>query len=323
MKHKVGKDNTVARFIGIDVSKQWLDVASSRERETRRFTNDGVGQEQLSAWLLSLGPELIVMEATGGFETRAATTLAASGLVLAVVNPRHVRDFARAFGILAKTDRIDASVLAAFAEKVHPPVRPLPDEDRRELIDLVDRRRQLVTMRAEEKTRLSQATASARQDIKEHIDWLNERLRRLDIDLTAKLRSSSVWKAKEEILISVPGVGRITVATLLARLPELGALNRRAIAALTGLAPFARDSGQYRGHRMIWGGRADVRSVLYMAAVSAARINPVIRSFYLRLKQAGKPSKVALTACMRKLLTILNTMLRNNQPWQVSSTQTI
>ena len=320
MKHKVGKDNTVARFIGIDVSKQWLDVATLPERETRRFSNDGAGQEQLGAWLIQLAPELIVMEATGGFETRVATALAAEGLALAVVNPRHVRDFARAFGILAKTDRIDASVLAAFAEKVHPPVRPLPDEDRRELIDLVDRRRQLVTMRAEEKTRLSQATASARQDIKEHIEWLDERLRRLDIDLTAKLRSSSLWKAKEEILISVPGVGRVTVFTLLARLPELGALNRRAIAALTGVAPFARDSGQHRGRRMIWGGRADVRSVLYMAAVSAARINPVIKSFYLRLKQADKPAKVALTACMRKLLTILNTMLRTNQSWHAPTT---
>ena len=320
MKHKVGKDNTVARFIGIDVSKQWLDVATLPERETRRFSNDGAGQEQLGAWLIQLAPELIVMEATGGFETRVATALAAEGLALAVVNPRHVRDFARAFGILAKTDRIDASVLAAFAEKVHPPVRPLPDEDRRELIDLVDRRRQLVTMRAEEKTRLSQATASARQDIKEHIEWLDERLRRLDIDLTAKLRSSSLWKAKEEILISVPGVGRVTVFTLLARLPELGALNRRAIAALTGVAPFARDSGQHRGRRMIWGGRADVRSVLYMAAISAARINPVIKSFYLRLKQAGKPAKVALTACMRKLLTILNTMLRTNQSWHAPTT---
>jgi transposase len=320
MKHKVGKDNTVARFIGIDVSKQWLDLATLPERETRRFSNDGAGQEQLGAWLIQLAPELIVMEATGGFETRVATALAAEGLALAVVNPRHVRDFARAFGILAKTDRIDASVLAAFAEKVHPPVRPLPDEDRRELIDLVDRRRQLVTMRAEEKTRLSQATASARQDIKEHIEWLDERLRRLDIDLTAKLRSSSLWKAKEEILISVPGVGRVTVFTLLARLPELGALNRRAIAALTGVAPFARDSGQHRGRRMIWGGRADVRSVLYMAAVSAARINPVIKSFYLRLKQAGKPAKVALTACMRKLLTILNTMLRTNQSWHAPTT---
>ena len=320
MNHKVGKDNTVARFIGIDVSKQWLDVASLPERETRRFSNDGAGQEQLGAWLVQLAPELIVMEATGGFETRVATVLAAEGLALAVVNPRHVRDFARAFGILAKTDRIDASVLATFAEKVHPPVRPLPDEDRRELIDLVDRRRQLVTMRAEEKTRLSQATASARQDIKEHIEWLDERLRRLDIDLTAKLRSSSLWKAKEEILISVPGVGRVTVLTLLARLPELGALNRRAIAALTGVAPFARDSGQHRGRRMIWGGRADVRSVLYMAAVTAARINPVIKSFYLRLKQAGKPAKVALTACMRKLLTILNTMLRTNQSWHAPTT---
>jgi transposase len=320
MKHKVGKDNTLARFIGIDVSKQWLDVATLPERETRRFSNDGAGQEQLGAWLIQLAPELIVMEATGGFETRVATALAAEGLALAVVNPRHVRDFARAFGILAKTDRIDASVLAAFAEKVHPPVRPLPDEDRRELIDLVDRRRQLVTMRAEEKTRLSQATASARQDIKEHIEWLDERLRRLDIDLTAKLRSSSLWKAKEEILISVPGVGRVTVFTLLARLPELGALNRRAIAALTGVAPFARDSGQHRGRRMIWGGRADVRSVLYMAAVTAARINPVIKSFYLRLKQAGKPAKVALTACMRKLLTILNTMLRTNQSWHAPTT---
>jgi transposase len=323
MNNKVGKDDTVARFMGIDVSKQWLDVAVLPERETRRFGNDSTGIEQLGVWLVSLAPELIVMEATGGFETRAATALAAQGLALAVVNPKHVRDFARAFGILAKTDRIDALVLAAFAEKVHPPVRPLPDEERRELIDLVDRRRQLVTMRAEEKTRLTQATAAARQDIKEHIEWLDERLRRLDIDLTAKLRSSSLWRAKEQILASVPGVGRVTVLTLVARLPELGALNRREIAALTGVAPFARDSGQYRGRRMIWGGRADVRSVLYMATVTAARINPVIRSFYLRLKQAGKPPKVALTACMRKLLTILNSMLRNNQPWHEPVTQTI
>jgi len=323
MNNKVGMNNTVARFIGIDVSKQWLDVACLPEREVQRFANDGPGLEQLRPWLAHLAPELIVLEATGGFETRAATALAAEGLALAVVNPKHVRDFARAFGILAKTDRIDALVLAAFAEKVHPPVRPLPDEERRELIDLVDRRRQLVTMRAEEKTRLAQATAAARQDIKEHIQWLDERLRRLDIDLTAKLRSSSLWKAKEEILTSVPGVGRVTVVTLLARLPELGSLNRRAIAALTGVAPFARDSGQHRGRRMIWGGRADVRSVLYMATVTAARINPVIRSFYLRLKLAGKPPKVALTACMRKLLTILNTMLRNNQSWQLPATQTI
>ena len=323
MNHKVGKDNTVARFIGIDVSKQWLDVACLPERETRRYGNDCAGLEQLCAWIVPLAPELIVMEATGGFETNAATALAAGGLALAVVNPKHVRDFARAFGILAKTDRIDALVLAAFAQKVHPPVRPLPDEERRELIDLVDRRRQLVTMRAEEKTRLTQATPAARQDIKEHIEWLNERLRRLDIDLTAKLRSSSLWKTKEQILTSAPGVGRVTVATLVARLPELGTLNRRAIAALTGVAPFARDSGQHRGRRMIWGGRADVRNVLYMATVTAARINPVIRSFYLRLKQAGKPPKVALTACMRKLLTILNTMVRNNQPWQIPPTQTI
>jgi transposase len=323
MNDKVGINDTVARFIGIDVSKQWLDVACLPERATQRFGNDEPGLEALSVWLTQLSPGLVVMEATGGFETRAATALAAQGFALAVVNPKHVRDFARAFGILAKTDRIDALVLATFAEKVRPPVRPLPDDERRALIDLVDRRRQLVAMRAQEKTRLAQATGTARNDIKEHIDWLDARIGRLDIDLTANLRSSRLWKTQEKILKSVPGVGQVTVVTLLARLPELGTLNRRAIAALTGVAPFACDSGQHRGRRMIWGGRADVRSVLYMATITAMRINPAIKGFYLRLTQAGKPPKVALTACMRKLLTILNTMLRNNQPWKNPTTQTI
>lgn len=316
MNDKEGTNNAVACFVGIDVSKKWLDVGILPQRQTRRFANEEAGWQDLSAWLTALLPQLIVMEASGGFETGVATALGAQGLALAVVNPKHVRDFARAFGILAKTDRIDAMVLAAFAQKVQPPVRALADEERRELTDLVDRRRQLVAMRAQEKTRLTTATPMARVDIKAHIDWLDERLRRLDIDLTAKLRSSSLWRTKEQILNSFPGVGRVTVFTLLARLPELGTLNRRAISALAGVAPFACDSGQHRGRRMIWGGRADVRAVLYMATVTAMRVNPIISSFYRRLTEAGKPPKLALTACMRKLLCILNTMLRNNEPWK-------
>lgn len=316
MNHKDGRDDSTACFIGIDVSKQWLDVGELPGRSARRFSNDEPGLEAMLEWLQVQPPELIVLEATGGYETRAATTLASRGMPVAVVNPKHVRDFAKAFRILAKTDRIDALVLAAFAQKVRPQVRPLPDEERRELIDLVDRRRQLVTMRAQERTRLALASPLARKDIKAHITWLDKRIDSLDTDLTATLRKSSLWKAKEQLLKTVPGVGRVTILTLLARLPELGELNRRAIAALTGLAPFARDSGQRRGQRSIWGGRADVRSVLYMATIAALRTNPAIKNFYLRLIAAGKPTKVAITACMRKLLTILNTMMRTNTPWR-------
>jgi transposase len=317
MNHKDGRDDTLEhRFVGIDVSKLWLDAADIPGRSTRRFSNDEPGIEALLGWLDSKPAQLVVLEATGGYETHAATTLASRGVPAAVVNPKHVRDFAKAFGILAKTDRIDALVLAAFAEKVRPEVRPLPDAERQELIDLVDRRRQLVTMRAQERARLAQATPVARQDIKAHIAWLDERISRIDTDLTATLRRSEVWKAKEQLLKSVPGVGPVTILTLVARLPELGTLNRRAIAALTGVAPFARDSGQRRGQRSIWGGRADVRSVLYMATVAALRGNAVIKHFYLRLIAAGKPPKVAVTACMRKLLTILNSMLRTNTPWR-------
>jgi len=298
MNDKEGTNNAFACFVGIDVSKKWLDVGILPQGKTRRFENEEAGIQELIAWLKSLSPQLIVMEASGGFETDVATASGAQGLAVAVVNPKHVRDFARAFGILAKTDRIDSLVLAAFAQKVQPPLRALADEERRELTDLVDRRRQLVAMRAQEKTRLSSATPMARADIKAHIEWLDERLRGLDIDLTAKLRSSSLWKAKEQILQSFPGVGRVTVFTLLARLPELGTLNRRAISALAGVAPFACDSGQHRGRRMIWGGRADVRAVLYMATVTAMRINPVIRNFYrrLRCRQAAQAGTYGLHA---------------------------
>lgn len=316
MNHKDGRDDSSACFIGIDVSKQFLDMGKLPGRSTRRFANDEHGLEELLEELQLEPPVLIVLEATGGYETRAATTLASRDMPVAVVNPKHVRDFAKALGILAKTDRIDALVLAAFAEKVRPQVRPLPDEERRDLIDLVDRRRQLVTMRAQERTRLALASLRARKDIKAHIVWLDKRIESIDTDLTAALRNSSLWKAKEELLKGVPGIGRVTILTLLARLPELGTLNRRAIAALTGLAPFACDSGQRRGNRAIWGGRADVRSVLYMATIAALRTNPAIKRFYLHLIAAGKPPKVAITACMRKLLTILNTILRNNTPWR-------
>jgi transposase len=302
-------------FIGLDVSKAKVDAVSLPDGESRCFENVEHGLQQCLEWIRGKADALCVIEATGGYETALASTLAAAGLRVAVVNPKHVRDFARAFGILAKTDRVDAHVLALFADKRRPPIRALPNPTQRRFIDLVDRRRQLVLMRAQEHTRLAQASGQPRESIKAHIEWLTKAIADLDRDLTVTLRSSEAWMVKSKVLASVPGVGKVTLYTLLARLPELGELNRRAIAALVGVAPFACESGQWRGRRMIWAGRADVRSVLYMAAVSAIRCNPVIKPFYQKLIAAGKAPKVALTACMRKLLTILNQMIHTQTPW--------
>lgn len=301
-------------FVGIDVAKAWLDLAWL-SGQTLRIDHSDEAIAGLVERLRSQPPTLVVMEATGGMETDVATALAAAGLPVAVVNPRQVRDYAKACGRLAKTDRIDAMVLAAFAAAIRPQVRALPDEDTRALGDLLARRRQLVEMRVQEKLRLQRASSLQRISLNEHIAWLDERIARLDIDLTHALRTSTVWRDKDDLLKEIPGVGSLTRATMLAWLPELGTLRRRQIAALVGVAPFNRDSGKHQGGRVIWGGRAQVRRTLYMATVASVRCNPVIRDFYRRLRAQGKPAKVALTACMRKLLTIMNAMLKHQSRW--------
>ena len=255
------------------------------------------------------------MEATGGYETAVAAALVGSGLRVAVVNPRQIRDFAKATGRLAKNDRIDAQVIAAFGQAIEPEIVRLPDEDARELEALLVRRRQLVAMRVQEVNRLGLAQGAMRRNIKAHIEWLEKQIDRLDVDITAGLRSSPAWRAKDELLRSFKGVGPVTSSTLVIAVPELGQLDRRAIAALVGLAPFNCDSGVMRGRRSIYGGRSHVRTLLYMAATTAIRSNPVIRPFYERLKSRGKPHKVAMVACMRKMLTILNAMVRQSTPW--------
>ena len=302
-------------FVGIDVSKARLDMGMYPAGEKRSDANNAEGIEKLVAFLVEETPALVVLEATGGLETAFATAACAAGLPVAVVNPRQVRDFAKATGMLAKTDTLDAAVIARFAEAIKPQARPLRDEAATELVGMVARRRQLVLMRTQEKNRLAAASAKQKDDIKAHIKWLDERIGNLDTGLTVALRQSEAWCVKEDLLESVPGVGLITSATLLSLLPELGTLNRGEVAALGGVAPFNRDSGLYRGKRMIWGGRADVRSVLYMATLAAIRFNETIKAFHKRLIEHGKPAKVAIVACMRKLLTILNSMIKNKQSW--------
>lgn len=303
-------------FVGIDVSKRQLDVVVIPGEEYRVVSNDEAGVMELAERLEALAPQSIVVEASGGYEALVSMALAAAGLPLAVVNPRQVRDFARASGRLAKTDRIDAAVLAAFAEALRPVVRRLKDEQTQELDALCTRRRQLVAMLATEKNRLHGAPKAARRDLKEHIRWLERRIRDHDHQLKALVKASEVWRTNDELMQSVPGVGSVTSVSMMAELPELGTLNRRQICALAGVAPFNRDSGTLRGRRCVWGGRAPVRNALYMATISAIRCNPVISAFYRRLLEAGKPTKVALTACMRKLLVILNAIVRTGRPWE-------
>ena len=302
-------------FVGIDVSKDCLDVAVRPTGEAWQVSHDSRGINDLVERLGELAPQLVVLEATGGMEMALAGELAASQLAIAVVNPRHVRDFARAAGKLAKTDALDAQVLAHFAEAMRPASRPLPDDASQELRALMARRRQLVEMITAEKNRLRTAAPRIRPKVQEHIRWLEESLKDLDRDMGDFMRSSPMWRDKDQLLRSTPGVGPVLSMTLLSDLPELGALNRGEIAALVGVAPFNRDSGALRGKRTVWGGRRQVRAALYMAALVATRYNPVLRDFYQRLCEAGKPKKVALTACMRKLLTILNVMVKHNRHW--------
>jgi transposase len=307
-------------FVGIDVAKAQLDIALRPSGEEWQVRNDAAGSAALVERLGALAPALIVLEATGHFEAPVAAALAAAGLPVVVVNPRQVRDFGRASGKLAKTDAISAAVLAHFAEALRPPLRPLPDATTQELQQWLARRRQVVEMLTAEENRRAAAAAALRPTIQAHIDWLRGELKGIERRLKAQIEQSPVWRAREQLLLSVPGVGPVLATTLLADLPELGQLTRQQLAALVGVAPLNRDSGTLRGRRMVWGGRAPVRAVLYMAALVASRKNPIIRVFYERLCAAGKPKKVALTACMRKLLTILNAMVKSGTAWKAPAT---
>ena len=305
-----------AIFVGIDIAKSDFVVACRQDGTSWTATNDPKGIAATVDRLGALAPNLIVVEATGGYETPFVAALAAAGLPVVVANPRQVRDFAKATGQLAKTDRLDAHLLALFAERVHPTPRPLPDAALQQLEALMTRRRQLLDMLTVESNRLEHAAAPIRREITRHIRWLERRVAAVDRDLDNTIQKSPVWRAKENLLRTVPGIGPGVSRTRLADLPELGRLNRKQIAALVVVAPLARDSGTRRGTRVVWGGRAPVRAVLYMGALVATRRNSVIRVFYLRLVAAGKPKKVALIACMRKLLTILNAMMRTNTTWR-------
>jgi transposase len=305
-------------FVGVDVSKANLDVGVSGSDDVSTFPNSELGIADLVQRIGEISPTLVVMEATGGFEFPAAAALTAAGIAVVIANPRQVRDFAKATGQLAKTDEVDARILALFAERVRPPVRPLPDDAARELDALIARRRQIIEMLTAEKNRLGFALPPVQKGINKHIRWLERQLNDVDADLDGHIRKSPVWKAKSDLLRDVPGVGPSLARTLIAELPELGQLTHKEIAALAGVAPFACDSGLMRGRRKVWGGRSSVRTALYMSVWSASRWNPVIRVFYQRLRANGKPPKVALVACMRKLLTILNAMLRDHRQWDPS-----
>ena len=306
------------KWAGIDVSKAHLDLGFSDTEEVARYPNTEDGIRALVECIVQAAPELVVLEATGGFEVPTAAALAGAEVPVVVANPRQVRDFARSTGQLAKTDGIDARMLALFAERVRPAVRPLPDEAARELDAMVGRRRQIIEMLTAEKNRLGFALPAVQKGIRKHIRWLERQLEDVERDMDGLIRQSPVWQAKNDLLQNVPGVGPNLARTLIAELPELGRLSGKEIAALAGVAPFPPDSGLTRGKRMIWGGRASVRSALYMSVWSASKWNPVIRPFYERLRAAGKPAKVAQVASMRKLLTILNAMLRDNRPWDPS-----
>ncbi len=307
--------------VGIDISKAQLDLVVEPGGESLTVSYDGPGLATLITRLSQISPRRIVVEATGGLERALLRALVDVALPVVAVNPRQVRDFARATGQLAKTDALDAAILARFAVVIQPPERVLPDPQTQELAALLARRRQVLAMRRAEQNRLDRASARVRKRIEAHLRWLHAELARLDEDRDDMIAQSPVWREREDLLQSVPGIGPVMSRTVLAELPELGLLNRKQVAALVGVAPFNRDSGRLRGHRTIWGGRAPVRTVLYMATLVATRWNPVIRQFYQRLRAAGKAPKVALVAAMRKLLTILNAMVHHGTPWRSAAVE--
>jgi transposase len=302
-------------FVGIDVAKRHLDVHILPNNVASRYTNSSAGISALVKMLHKHHPELVVLEATGKLELPAATALNAAGIPVAIVNPRQVRDFAKASGRLAKTDALDAHVIATYGSALHPDARQIPDQTTLRLQGLLARRRQLVDMVVAEKNRLDRAHPAARKDVREHITWLQKRLKKADRDLHELVKQSPQWSQRDAHYQSVPGVGPIASHTLLIDLPELGTISRKAIAKLAGVAPLNRDSGQAHGARSIWGGRRTVRAALYMASLAAIRANPVIRAYYQKLRQEGKPPKVAQVACMHKLLIILNAIAEKNTPW--------
>jgi transposase len=310
-------------YVGVDVSKDTLDVAAHPRQQARNFRNSDTGINEAVAYLKKLEPVLVVMEATGGLEMSLAAAVSAAEIPVAVVNPRQVRDYAKSTGKLAKTDAIDAQVLADFAVAIHPEPRPLSDAQTQELKDILTRRSQLNEMITAEKNRLFRARRPVSEHIKAHIAWLEQELDDMNSSLKHFIRESPIWRENDNLLQSVPGVGPILSSTLLAELPELGSLNRKQIAALAGVAPLNRDSGKFRGKRTVWGGRAKVRAALYMSTLVATRRNAVIRHFYERLITAGKAKKAAITACMRKLLTILNAMMKHRTPWRYISSPAV
>jgi transposase len=319
MQGRANKESTQvikeAVYVGVDVAKGTLDLAVSNSQETRQFSNNHEGITQAIQYIASLQPAGIILEATGRLEMPLAAGLQTNCLPVVIINPRQVRDFARATGALAKTDAIDARLLALFGLRIRPEVRPLPDKQAREMTSLLARRRQLMEMLVAEQNRLSRADEDIQPGIKDHIKWLKKALSDINTSLEHRIQDNPSWHEKDCLLKSVPGIGRVVSTTLLIELPELGRLNRRKIAALVGVAPLNRDSGTMRGKRTVWGGRAKLRATLYMAALVATKRNPVIAAFYQRLLDAGKVKKVALVACMRKLVTIVNAMMRAMTAW--------
>lgn len=302
-------------YAGIDISKSCIDVDTYPQSYGQRFENTEPGRTLAVQALMKLKPTLIVVEATGGYETPLVAAMAVSGLRVAVINPRQGRDFAKAIGVLAKTDRVDAQVLARFAQAVRPEARPQPSAETAELAALLTRRHQIIEMITAENNRLHMAVPQVAKEIRKHVAWLEKRLKAMDDDLDGMIRQSPAWQHKVELMTSVPGMGRVTAIALLAQLPELGGLGTKEISGLVGVCPYSRDSGSMRGRRTIWGGRSTVRAALYMAALVGSRHNPVLKAFYQRLVASGKPKKVALVACMRKLLVILNAMMKHDQKW--------